>query len=256
MTRLVPHEASRPSIDHFGDSLVHDPYDTYNHPPQHAETSTIATSYTNGTQPIETVEAPGSVHPHGQTEAEALAAQYKSPSGPPPSSIYSDNTGANRMTYIDEEFNYYPSKPLPAIDDKQDASLVHNAADVGRSGSYQDLEYAEPYDNNAKAVAEKAPLAGFMAAGKYPLEQRIEDKKRGIGRQRYPFVGVSIICFLILLNLKTTSVWTLTVVMVCVFIYELVVQSKAQGTPVSLHPVVNPMLGPSSSALIRVSFVV
>ena len=24
---------------------------------------------------------------------------------------------------------------------------------------------------------------------RYPLEQRIEDKKRGIGRQRYPFLG-------------------------------------------------------------------
>lgn len=28
-----------------------------------------------------------------------------------------------------------------------------------------------------------------MGGGKYPIEQRIEDKKRGIGRQKYPFVG-------------------------------------------------------------------
>lgn len=32
----------------------------------------------------------------------------------------------------------------------------------------------------------------FLASGKYPLEQRIENKKRGIGRQRYPFLGASI----------------------------------------------------------------
>ncbi|EIW86795.1 rhomboid-domain-containing protein, partial [Coniophora puteana RWD-64-598 SS2] len=71
--------------------------------------------------------------------------------------------------------------------------------------------------------------------GKYPLEQRIEDKKRGIGRQRYPVL-----------------VWALTAVMIAVFIYELVVNSRAQGTPVSFKPVVNPMLGPSESALIYV----
>ncbi|KAI0283353.1 hypothetical protein BGY98DRAFT_1087836 [Russula aff. rugulosa BPL654] len=70
---------------------------------------------------------------------------------------------------------------------------------------------------------------------RYPLQQRIEDKKRGIGRQRYPVV-----------------VWTLTVIMVAVFIYELVVNAQAQGSPFSFHPVVNPMLGPSGSALIQV----
>jgi membrane associated rhomboid family serine protease len=66
------------------------------------------------------------------------------------------------------------------------------------------------------------------------LEQRIEDKKRGIGRQKYPFV-----------------VYALTIVMVGIFINELVVNSRAQGTPVSFKPVVNPMLGPSESALIN-----
>jgi hypothetical protein len=98
----------------------------------------------------------------------------------------------NRFTYIDEDYNYYPSKPLPTIDDKQDAALVHNAADVGRSGNYQDLEYVDPYEDNSKAAAEKAPLARFMERGKYPLDQRIEDKKRGVGRQRYPFLCTSL----------------------------------------------------------------
>lgn len=40
--------------------------------------------------------------------------------------------------------------------------------------------------------------------------------------------------------------------MTAVFIYELVVNSSAQGTPVSFKPTVNPMLGPSSVALINV----
>ena len=47
--------------------------------------------------------------------------------------------------------------------------------------------------------------------GRYPLQQRIEDKKRGIGRQRYPFVA-----------------WILTAVMVGVMIYELVYNYREQ----------------------------
>ncbi|EIN14139.1 rhomboid-domain-containing protein, partial [Punctularia strigosozonata HHB-11173 SS5] len=70
--------------------------------------------------------------------------------------------------------------------------------------------------------------------GKYPLAQRIEDKKRGIGRQRYPF-----------------AVWVLTAAMIGVMIYELVYNDKEQGNPFSFKPVVNPMLGPSSSGLIH-----
>jgi len=88
----------------------------------------------------------------------------------------------------------------------------------------------EAIDNDSRPL-----LNRWFDPGRYPLQQRIEDKKRGIGRQRYPFV-----------------VWALTAIMVAVFIYELVVNAKAQGSPVSFHPVVNPMLGPSGSALIRV----
>ncbi|KAI0033415.1 hypothetical protein K488DRAFT_77908 [Vararia minispora EC-137] len=69
----------------------------------------------------------------------------------------------------------------------------------------------------------------------YPLEQRIDQKRRGIGRQRHPVI-----------------VWLLTAAMVAVFIYELVLNSQQQGSPVSFKPVVNPMLGPSTSALIYV----
>ncbi|KAJ6519738.1 hypothetical protein C8R45DRAFT_952543 [Mycena sanguinolenta] len=119
------------------------------------------------------------------------------------------------------------------------ASLVHNAADVGRG--YQDLEYSDPdpYDpHSAKPAGEKAsPLAQFLSGpgGTTSLQKRIDMKKRGIGRQRYPFL-----------------VWTLTVVMVAVFIYELVANNKDQGTPISFKPVVNYMLGPSSTTLINV----
>ena len=184
MARLVHYEDSRPSMDHFGDTLVSDPYETYDKNPQQGENSTIATEYTSGVPAHEHKDLP---NPYGQTEAETLASQYKQRNSSlrPSSAIDVDNNS----TEIDEDYNYYPSKPLPVIDDKLDASLVHNVADVGRSGSYQDLEYAEPYDDKSRAPSEKAPLARLMDSGRYPLDQRIEDKKRGVGRQRYPFLS-------------------------------------------------------------------
>ena len=37
---------------------------------------------------------------------------------------------------------------------------------------------------------DKRPLlTRWLDPGKYPLQQRIEDKRRGIGRQKYPVVG-------------------------------------------------------------------
>jgi membrane associated rhomboid family serine protease len=115
-----------------------------------------------------------------------------------------------------------------ATDGIHKPSLSYDTKDLGEPTPFQSL-------NDAPANVERPLLARWLDPGKYPLEQRIEDKKRGIGRQRYPVV-----------------VWTLTVIMVAVFIYELVVNAKAQGTPVSFHPAVNPTLGPSGSALIRV----
>ncbi|KAH9004362.1 hypothetical protein EDB86DRAFT_3062642 [Lactarius hatsudake] len=85
---------------------------------------------------------------------------------------------------------------------------------------------------------DKRPLlARWFDPGRYPLQQRIEDKRRGIGRQRYPVV-----------------VWALTIIMVAVFIYELVVNAKAQGSPISFHcsPLSTRCWVPSGSALIRV----
>jgi hypothetical protein len=219
-------------MDHFGDTLTRDPYETYDKNPQQADSSTIATGNTSG---VPVPEPRDPLDPNGQTAAETLVSEYsQSPSLRPLSTINPDSASINRLTYIDENFDYYPSKPLPAIDERQDASLMHNAAGVGRSRGYQDLEYADPSDENSRGNVEKAPLARFMEKAKYPLDQRIEDKKRGVGRQRYPFLSASTQsshdlydgCSLFL-------AWILTLVMVCVFIYELVVQSKAQGTPVS-----------------------
>ncbi|KAL0071897.1 hypothetical protein AAF712_000820 [Marasmius tenuissimus] len=122
------------------------------------------------------------------------------------------------------------------------SSLVGNAAPMGKSSQYQDLEYADPYKDQQAPLVSEAPnpfansrFGKFMAKGKYPIEQRIEDKKRGIGRQKSPFV-----------------VWAFSAIMVALIIYELIVNWKAQGSPLSFKPVTNVMLGPSWSALINV----
>ncbi|KAJ8584706.1 rhomboid-domain-containing protein [Rhizopogon salebrosus TDB-379] len=180
----------------------------------------------------------------GRTEAQSVISNYRrtnSPSPPLPGMTSREPTPSLSerkdlaIPYKDED-SYSTLRPSSVIG-KSDAALMHNAADMGRTDSYQDLEYAEPSGAQSKLDTENASpfqKALGMNMGKYPMEQRIEDKKRGIGRQKYPFV-----------------VWALTIVMVGVFINELVVNTKAQGTPVSFKPVVNPMLGPSESALIN-----
>ena len=52
------------------------------------------------------------------------------------------------------------------------------------------LEYAEPQLPDEKAQQGSNPASKFFSTGRYPLEQRIENKKRGLGQQRHPFVGV------------------------------------------------------------------
>ncbi|KAJ8496908.1 hypothetical protein ONZ45_g12260 [Pleurotus djamor] len=140
--------------------------------------------------------------------------------------------------------SYYNEHPDPFADHARydsDQSLVKNAGPGGRSSQYEDLEIADPQGDpynasRAQPVSEKAgPFSRFFNGGRYPIEQRIEDKRRGIGRQRYPFV-----------------VWILTAIMTGVFIYELVLNNREQGSPLSFKPVVNPMLGPSSSALVNI----
>ena len=248
--------------DPFGDSALDEPFSTTNH--NHNDSKTFVT-YTSGVS----AGGPNRTHPlAGSTEAESLAADYRqhntSPSSfetpgrlPTPSlrlgALSNPNDIMTNVPYRDGAF-----RP-PSVIEKSDAPLVHNAADMGRSSSYQDLgmefitsrivaefmgcaEYAEPSGNDSNSVSEKGtPLRSFLGAGKYPMEQRIEDKKRGIPRQKHPFVGVSFLYRNVSL-LIVFLVYALTIAMVGVFINELVVNSRAQGTPVSfkvsqfIHP--------------------
>ncbi|EKM83523.1 hypothetical protein AGABI1DRAFT_110173 [Agaricus bisporus var. burnettii JB137-S8] len=144
-------------------------------------------------------------------------------------------SGKNRLSTLEEHDDHgYGLSPNKNYSDfPSNVSLVKNADEPGRGG-FQDMEYADPTDVKRSGGEKKNAFTKFLASGRYPLEQRIEDKKRGIGRQRIPFVT-----------------WALTIAMTGVIIWELVRNAQEQGSPISLKPVVNPMLGPSSSALIN-----
>ncbi|KAG2023575.1 hypothetical protein CC2G_001213 [Coprinopsis cinerea AmutBmut pab1-1] len=123
---------------------------------------------------------------------------------------------------------YHPQEHTSAnLDEAARTPLVGNPY---KSGGYHNLEYD---DSNTRSKP-SGPLAKFFGNTRYPIEQRIENKKRGIGVQRTPF-----------------AVYTLSAVMIGVFIYELVLNARQQGSPISLKPTINPMLGPSGSALIH-----
>ncbi|KAF8971412.1 10 TM acyl transferase domain found in Cas1p-domain-containing protein [Flammula alnicola] len=137
--------------------------------------------------------------------------------------------GHETSAYSEDDLN----KPFPEhVEDSAETPLVRGPTE-SRKIHFQDLEYADP--TNAQAIPPNTKeKPGLFSGAKYPLAQRIEDKKRGIGRQKYPIV-----------------VYCLTAAMVGVFIYELVLNARQQGTPISLKPTINPMLGPSSSALVN-----
>lgn len=163
------------------------------------------------------IQAP-SLPSAGRTEAQSVISNYRRTSSPPLSDVTSRQPtpslsernapifGDLSVPYKDED-TYSTLRPSSVVG-KSDPSLVHNAADMGRSDSYQDLgmscdhsgtnndlnflEYAEPSGEHSKLVADSAsPFQKALGinVGKYPMDQRIEDKKRGIGRQKYPFVG-------------------------------------------------------------------
>ncbi|CAG7846096.1 Uncharacterized rhomboid protein AN10929 [Serendipita indica DSM 11827] len=181
-------------------------------------------------------------------------------------SVGPDSAG---LSYIDENFRYYSSRGTPVSHDHRrldsptdahDAPLVSNAADMDGSGHrLRDLgksvilaapSYAmqfpmPPYDANQPAVPpeyaeppsnnRKLNLWGKLVDRNHgsSLEQQLERRKRGIQRQRRPYV-----------------VWFLTVVMLAVMIYEIVENKRVTGSPFAFKPQLNPMIGPASIELI------
>jgi len=113
-------------------------------------------------------------------------------------------------TYDDGAYDPYadpPSAQGRPWSDTGYADAEPGTVDMHKPSLSYDSKYLDENDPTdlplagEAAMKDERPLVRWLdQGGKYPMEQRIEDKKRGIGRQKYPIV-----------------VWTLTVIMVAVF---------------------------------------
>jgi hypothetical protein len=161
---------------------------------------------------------------HGETEAQAVASNYRShtPLSPDSDRTHVQRSGsgddetavshnrptslADNLTYIDEDFNYYKSKPHGSNTlDSAEAGLVANAQVPDETPrSFQNMEYANEPNQTPKSKL----LGRFMGgdSGRYPLEQRIENKRRGVPRQNRPF-AVYVLTAIMSLSLSTN--WSL-----------------------------------------------
>jgi hypothetical protein len=160
----------------------------------------------------------------GETQAQEVASEYtrRNSEGVPPVPPIPDSVRAEKqhedlepgdrnstalhsidaLTYIDEDFNYYTSKrqrdsptdhptaPLVAnavMPHRQDLGILFSASDLSFSTKIS-IEFADPY--------QKKPRGGILGkildsnTGRYPMEQQIEDKRRGVVRQQRPYVGL------------------------------------------------------------------
>lgn len=112
----------------------------------------------------------------------------------------------SRAGYSDGDIH----RGYPAAEDSAEALLVRNSVQSQKKARFQDLgretissaesttrhwhllfvEYADPTNMQPRDSESKdKPLTKFFEGAKYPLAQRIENKKRGIGRQKHPIVG-------------------------------------------------------------------
>jgi hypothetical protein len=116
--------------------------------------------------------------------------------------VHPSNKAAPSST--DHISNEYPPHP-PTKRHSQTDPLSPNAAPIDgyrhkeeptyrpatngerRAPIARDVGNSRPADVD-ESGDERGPFTRFLAQGRYPLEQRIENKKRGIGVQKYPFV--------------------------------------------------------------------
>lgn len=111
------------------------------------------------------------------------------------------------------------------------------------------LAYPSAFDNDASDISSRSQklrqvLDYLTIGGKYPVQQQIENKRRGIPKQSYP-----ILCWVLTVGTPlglARSEWRLIamVAAMCgVMIWEMVSNQKAQGSPISTKPVFNYMVG-------------
>jgi hypothetical protein len=86
----------------------------------------------------------------------------------------------------------YPSQPDHITDAYElQYPLVGNTAGFNGVKDFADPEYMTIDAAEVSPKDNQSALARFLNGdgGRYPLEQRIDQKRRGLGRQKHPFVG-------------------------------------------------------------------
>jgi hypothetical protein len=195
---------------------------------------------------------------------------------------------AGRLSYIDEEGAYYKSeaqRPASALngDELEMRGLVGNAAGMGHFDDDRDIErnklnFTEydqspsPYPLPPEPTGRNVEPSGLSSsllfstgldrllglfgskAGKFPVQQAIERKRRGLGGQRWPVaswvltVGEPIkSCY----TCRPSRADTCTV-MCSLMVYELVKNNSITGSPIATKPQFNYMIGPQPSVLINI----
>ncbi|CDO73487.1 hypothetical protein BN946_scf185013.g122 [Trametes cinnabarina] len=126
-------------------------------------------------------------HEHSESDSKPLLDRSDGP-GPSTEAVNPVYEPDYRFSYTDEHFNYYPSGPSQS-QAKLDGPFTSKPQDYSQQTRYENLDYAEPFAVPAaksSSMMSKRPNMFQRYFGMYPLAQRIEDKKRGIGVQRHP----------------------------------------------------------------------
>ena len=129
---------------------------------------------------------------------------------------HNNKPAASEVSHDADSYYNQPEGSRTSSYDPEKVEAESKAGEYARDRSYQDLgawsddtmevkriedgilDYSDaPFnDERALPLPEKAsPFSRLFAGNRNSLQQRIEQKKRGIGRQRYPFVGTSWLFF-------------------------------------------------------------
>ncbi|ORX39022.1 hypothetical protein BD324DRAFT_618264 [Kockovaella imperatae] len=138
--------------------------------------------------------------------------------GAGPMGEYEDGMGGRKV-----HFPHYDGSPMPYV--PFDASGTDQWKEPG--GLYETLLFSLGLDRLLALFGKRV--------GKFPLEQAIERKRRGLGGQRWP-----------------VATYTLTIIMTGLMIYELVRNNSLTGSPIATKPNFNYMIGPTPEVLINI----
>ena len=158
-----------------------------------------------------------------------------------------------------------PDHPLPRVSVPVERFCVARALTESWSLAHghkqnQTLSSYPPSVDSRGRLTESALLKWYerllgTGQGKYPIEQQVENKRRGLGRQRWPFA-----CWILTLGKRYPILSKgkkdsneILPAMCSVMVWELVSQNQAQGTPIAIKPNFNYMVRRFGSDLLPCS---